>query len=77
MAALAREHWREENPRVYRKMLRRGDLEGESMAAAKLTMREMNALMWVKMTEQEAWQASRYLFIYKTAEQIAKSYNPQ
>jgi len=76
MAALARERWKEENPRVYRKMLRRGDLERESLAAARLTRREMNALMRVMMTEQEAWQASRHLFIYKTAEQIAESYNP-
>ena len=56
--------------------MRRGDLERESLAAARLTRREMNALMRVMMTEQEAWQASRHLFIYKTAEQIAESYNP-
>lgn len=63
MAALAREHWKEENPRVYWKMVRRGDLEKESMAPAQLTRMEMNALMRVMMTEEEAWQASRHLFI--------------
>ncbi len=48
MAAQAREHWKVTNPEIYRQMVEDKALEGESEAAAKLTMREM-----------EDWQKSR------------------
>jgi len=76
MAAMAREHWKVTNPKIYRQMVEDKALVGESEAAAKLTMREVQTLMLGGLTEQEAWQESRHLFIFKTAEQIEKSYQP-
>ena len=77
MAALARDHWKRENPKVYRQMVEDGALVEESEAAADLTLQEMKALMLVKMTEQEAWQASRHLFIFRTADELEEDYQPQ
>ena len=77
MAAQARDHWKVTNPEIYRQMVEDKALETESEAAAKLTMREMEALMLLKMSEQEAWQESRHLFIFKTAKQIEKAYQPE
>ncbi len=77
MAAQAREHWKVTNPEVYQQMVEDNALEGESEAAAKLTMREMQALMQTGMSKREAWQESRHLFIFKTKEQIAKAYRPE
>jgi len=77
MAAQAREHWKVTNPEIYQQMVEDKALEGESEAAAKLTMREMKTLMLGGLTEAEAWQESRHLFIFKTAEQIAKAYQPE
>lgn len=57
-------------------MVEDGALVGESEAAAKLTMREMEALMSIGMSEQEAWQESRHLFIFRTAEALEKAYQP-
>ena len=76
MAAQAREHWKVTNPEVYQQMVEDGALEMCSEAAAKLTMREMEALMSIGMSEQEAWQESRHLFIFRTAEALEKAYQP-
>lgn len=57
-------------------MVRDKKLVAESEAAADLTMQEMKALMKVKMSEQEAWQASRHLFIFLTKEAIEEAYQP-
>jgi len=77
MAAQAREHWKVTNPEIYRQMVEDNALEACSEAAAKLTMREMEALKLIGMSQREAWQESRHLFIFKTAEQIEKSYQPE
>ena len=77
MAAQARQHWKETNPEIYRQMVEDNALEAESEAAAKLTMSEMKALMLIGMSQQEAWQESRHLFIFKTKEAIAESYQPE
>ena len=77
MAAQAREHWKVTNPEIYQQMIEDKALEGESEAAAKLTLREMKTLMLGGLTEREAWQESRHLFIFKTAEKIAESYQPE
>ena len=77
MAAQAREHWKVTNPEVYQQMVEDGALEMCSEAAAKLTMREMEALMSIGMSEQEAWQESRHLFIFRTERQIEESYQPE
>ena len=77
MAAQAREHWKVTNREIYRQMVEDKALEGESEAAAKLTMREIKTLMLGGLTEAEAWQESRHLFIFKTAEQMEKSYQPE
>jgi hypothetical protein len=77
MAALARAHWKEVNPEVYQKMVDRNALGEESEAAAKLTQMEMNTLMLLKISEQEAWQQSRHLFIYVTKDQLEEMYHPE
>jgi len=74
MAALARDHWKETCPKAYRQLEKDKLLQAESEAAAKLTLREMEALMKVKMSEQEAWQASRHLFIFLTKKQMEQMY---
>ncbi len=76
MAALARDHWKKTNPETYQRMVNDNALVAESEAAARLTLREMKALMLLKMTEAEAWQASRHLFIFMTKDQIEESYQP-
>ena len=76
MAAQARQHWKVTNPEIYRQMVEDKALMECSEAAAKLTMREIKTLMLGGLTEAEAWQESRHLFIFKTAEQIEKSYQP-
>lgn len=73
MAAIAKNHWKTANPATYQLMVTNGDLEKEAVAAAKLTLREMEALMRVGRTEAEAWQESRELFILTDP---AKDYNP-
>ena len=76
MAAQAREHWKVTNPEIYQQMVEDGALVGESEAAARMTMREMEALMLIGRSEQEAWQESRHLFIFRTERQIEESYQP-
>lgn len=76
MAAQARDHWKQVNPKIYRRMVKNGDLERESEAAAKLTTREIETLMRGGMTEQEAWQESRHLFIFRTKEALEEAYQP-
>lgn len=77
MAALARQAWKEINPIVYQEMVQDNALEEESEAAARLTKREMDTLMYGgAMTEAEAWEASRNLFIFRTTEQLREAYNP-
>jgi len=70
MAAQARAHWKETNPEIYRQMVEDKALVAESEAAAKLTLMEMKTLMLGNMTEQEAWQESRQLFIFRTERQL-------
>lgn len=76
MAALARDHWKKTNPEIYRQMVEDKALIECSEAAARLTQREMDALMLLKVTEEEAWQGSRHLFIFRTKEQLAEGYRP-
>ena len=74
MAALAKEHCKEVNPKVYRRMVKRGDLEASALASARLTLMKMKTLMHGGfMSEDEAWQASRTLFIFCDP---AKEYHP-
>lgn len=75
MAALAKDHWKKTNPEVYQRMVDNNDLEKEAIAAAKLTQMEINTLMKGGMSEAEAWQASRHLFIFAEADSIAREYN--
>lgn len=75
MAAIARDHWKKTNPTVFRKMVKNKDLEKESVAAAGLTLMEMKTLMRGGFTEEEAWQASRHLFILLDADSVNRAYN--
>jgi len=76
MAAQAREHWKVTNPEIYQQMVEDNALEACSEAAAKLTMSEMQTLMMGGMSQREAWQESRHLFIFRTAEALEKAYQP-
>jgi len=76
MAAQAREHWKVTNPEIYRQMIEDNALVESSEAAAKLTMREVEALKLIGMSQREAWQESRHLFIFRTAEELEKAYQP-
>lgn len=60
---IAKQHWLEEYPSGYRQLAKEGRLEKEAIAAAKLTLAEMEAQMLVGATEQEAWESSRELFV--------------
>jgi len=77
MAAQARDHWKKINPEIYRQMVEDKALEAESEAAAKLTLSEMKTLMLGGLTEQQAWEASRTLFIFRTAEELEQDYRPE
>jgi hypothetical protein len=63
MAAIAKQHWREHYPEGYKKLKKNGHLESEAMGAAKLTMREIEANRKAGMSESQAWEAARGLFI--------------
>ena len=63
IAAQAKQYWKETYPKAYAAMQQRGILEEEALAAANLTLMEMQANQEVGMTEQEAWQASREFFV--------------
>ncbi len=77
LAEQARDHWKKANPEIYRQMVEDNALQAESEAAAKLTLREMETLMKGGMTEQEAWQESRSLFIFRSPEALEKAYRPE
>jgi hypothetical protein len=63
IAELAKNHWREEYPEGYQTLVNEGRLEKEAHAAAKLTLAEMKAQMAAGLSEQDAWEASRHLFV--------------
>lgn len=65
MAAIAKQHWQETYPEAYRLMKQHDALDREAIAAAKLTRREMDALKLIGSTEQEAWQESRTLWVFR------------
>lgn len=63
IAAQAKQYWKETYPKAYAALQQRGMLEEEALAAAKLTLMEMETQQMGGMTEQEAWQASREFFV--------------
>ncbi len=74
MAAMAREHWKSVNPKVYQQMKKNKELVACSEAATRLTQREMQAQMLVNGNDEaKAWEASRELFILTDP---AKEYHP-
>lgn len=64
IAEEAKSHWRENYPVGYRQLVKEERLQREAIAAAKLTLAEMKAQMQVGLTELEAWEASRGLFVF-------------
>lgn len=67
-AALARRHWREFQPRRYRRLQRAGHLERELAAAARLTADAMADWVGQGATWDEAWEATRALYLFPTEE---------
>lgn len=68
IADMAIEHWQSVNPKLCKKMAKRGQLYTEAKAAAKLTLAEMETWMLGGSTEDEAWEASQDLFIFTDPE---------
>ena len=64
IADMAIDHWQSVNPKLCKKMAKRGQLYTEAKAAAKLTLAEMETWMLGGSTEDEAWEASQDLFIF-------------
>jgi hypothetical protein len=63
MAAMALEHWKEFYPEHYQAMKTRGDLQRQADASARLTRMEMDTNKLCGMTEQQAWEAAKGIFI--------------
>lgn len=63
LAVIALDHWKR-YPETYQAMKKAGQLQKEAEAAARLTLAEMETLMYRgAMTEHDAWEASRNIFI--------------
>lgn len=63
MAETAKHHWKARYPDDYALMVKHGELDEVALASADLTLMEMETLMLGGMTEHEAWEASRELFV--------------
>lgn len=69
MAMIGLQHWNEVNPEFVKELAKKIDLQTELEASARLTLREMETLMLGGMSEAEAWQASREIFLLKDPEE--------
>lgn len=69
MAQMAKAAWKVQGPETYQLMVSKGELEREALAAAELTQMEIDTLLKSGMTPQEAWEASRELFILRDPEE--------
>lgn len=66
--AQARAHWMEHQPRKYRRLLKTGKLEQALTEAATATAEGIRALTTQGATWQEAWEASRELYLFPPEE---------
>ena len=64
IALMAKQHWLETDPEYMREVANILDLDREAEAAARLTLQEMETHLQSGLTEAEAWQASREIFIF-------------
>lgn len=66
IAEVTKNHWRTYYPQAYRNLKTTGKLETEALAAADLTLMEMDVLIKTyRMSSLEAWTESRHLFCLK------------
>jgi hypothetical protein len=70
IALMAKKHWVETDPEFMRKAGQHLDIQQEAESAARLTLREMETLMSSGLTESEAWQASRELFVFRDPKEV-------
>jgi hypothetical protein len=70
IAMMAKKHWYEADPDFMKKAEQHLDIQQETESAARLTLREMDALMSSGLTESEAWQASRELFVFRDPKEV-------
>ena len=70
ISMMAKKHWYETDPEFMRKAEQHLDIQQEAESAARLTLREMEALMSSGQTESEAWQASRELFVFRDPKEV-------
>lgn len=61
--SLALRHWKEYLPQMYAELVKEKRLEAELYKACELTWREMQAKMAEGATWDEAWEASRELYL--------------
>jgi len=63
-AALAKAHWKEHQPKRYRRLVKAGTLDEEALAAARMTATAMREWLDLGASRDEAFQAvrERYLF---------------
>lgn len=63
-ASLAKAHWKEHQPRRYRRLVKAGTLDEEARAAARMTATAMQEWLDLGASRDEAFQAvrERYLF---------------
>ena len=66
--AQARAHWMEHQPRKYRRLLKTGKLELALTEAATATAEAIRALTTQGATWQEAWEATRELYLFPPEE---------
>ncbi len=70
IALMAKSHWYEAEPEFMRKAERVLDIQQEAESAARMTLREMEVHMSSGLTESEAWQASRELFVIRNPKEV-------
>ncbi|MDT0619895.1 hypothetical protein RM531_15590 [Salinisphaera sp. P385] len=63
IAERAKAHWRIYLPNRYARLVSEGKLDREAMAAANLTLMEMETLKLGGANEWEAWEAARDIFV--------------
>ena len=64
----ARAHWKEHLPGRYKSLEVQGTLDEELMAAAKLTELDLEAMMEIGATYDEAFQAVRETYLFPPEE---------
>ena len=66
--AQARTHWAEHQPKKFKRLLKAGTLDKALSEAATATSESMRALTTQGATQEEAWEATRELYLFPAEE---------